>query len=115
MYILYIKFFIPGRTNFSCPRRGEDEKHDVVESAESRVLPIRINHLLRSVLVPDNGRQQDGPHVLQLPIIPDLGSGPDVHHHRPPLRRQETPLHRFPVLRLVDVSENLPLALDLRR
>lgn len=53
-----------------------------------------VGIFLRTVVVYDNGRQQNRAHVVCLPVLPSLGNRPNAGDDIGVVRRQETTLRR---------------------
>lgn len=70
--------------------------HDDGTRAERDVRAGGVRVLLRAVVVHDNGRQQDHPHVVRLPVLPSAGDRPDARDDTGAARREEAALRRVP-------------------
>jgi len=68
--------------------------HDDGTRAERDVRASDVGVLLRPVIVHDNGRQQNHPHVVRLSVLPSAGNRPDARNDTGPARREEAALHR---------------------
>lgn len=96
-------------------RRSGARNDDDGARANRDVRASDVGVVLRTVVVYDNGRQQNRAHVLRLPVLPSVGDRPDVGDDIGVVRRQETTLRRVSQSGGDNVHQDVAVTLDIHR